>query len=84
MNRDRVISLADGPEYPVAVIAFYDKFQERITGIKTVQERSSILSDMQQDFERGVRQEPQNRDKLSEVYQLLKRKCWEVGLRGNG
>ena len=40
--------------------------------------------EMQQDFETEVRQEPQNRDKLSEVYQLLKRKCWEVGLFGNG
>lgn len=28
--------------------------------------------------------EQRNRDKLSEVYQLLKRKCWEVGLFGNG
>lgn len=83
MNRNKVISLADAPGCPVAVIAFYDKFQERITDIKTMEQRNNILSDMQQDFERGVRQEPQNRDKLSEIYQLLKRKCWEGGLRGN-
>lgn len=79
-----IISLADAPGCPAAVTAFYDRYRERITGIKTVQERNSILSDMQQDFEAEVRQEPQNRDKLSEVYQLLKRKCWEVGLFGNG
>ena len=84
MNRDKVISLADAPGCPAAVTAFYDRYRERITGIKTVQERNSILSDMQQDFEAEVRQEPQNRDKLSEVYQLLKRKCWEAGLCGNG
>lgn len=84
MNRNKVISLADAPECPVAVTAFYDRFQERITGIKTVEQRNNILSDMQQYFEREAREEPQNRDKLSEIYQLLKRKCWEVGLCGNG
>ena len=78
------ISLADAPECPAAITAFYDRYRERITGIKTVQERSGILSDMQQDFEAEGRQEPQNRDKLSEIYQLLKRKCWEVGQFGNG
>lgn len=84
MNRNKVISLADAPECPAAVTAFYDRYRERITGIKTVEQRNNILSEMQQDFETEVRQEPQNRDKLSEVYQLLKRKCWEVGLFGNG
>lgn len=75
-----MIDLADVPECPAAVTAFYDRFRERITVIKTIEQRNDILSDMQQDFEREVRQEPQNRDKLSEVYQLLKRKCWEVEL----
>ncbi len=84
MNRDKAISLADAPGLPAASMAFYDRYRERITGIKTVEQRNNILSEMQQDFEREVRQEPQNRDKLSEVYQLLKRKCWEVGLFGNG
>ena len=84
MNRDKAIGLADAPGLPAASMAFYDRYRERITGIKTVEQRNNILSEMQQDFEREVRQEPQNRDKLSEVYQLLKRKCWEVGLFGNG
>lgn len=84
MNRNKVISLADAPECPAAVTAFYDRYREGITCIKRVDQRSNILSEMQQDFETEVRQEPQNRDKLSEVYQLLKRKCWEVGLCGNG
>lgn len=82
--RNRVIGLEDVPECSAAGVAFYNRFRERITGIKTVQERSGILSDMQRDFEIGARREPQNRDILSEVYQLLKRKCWEVGLFGNG
>lgn len=59
-------------------LGFYDRFRERIAGIKTVEERNSILSDMQEDFTRQVRNEPDNRDKLSEVYQLLKQKCWEA------
>lgn len=84
MNRDKAISLADAPGLPAASMAFYDRYRERITGIECVEQRNNILSEMQQDFEREVRQEPQNRDKLSEVYQLLKRKCWEVGLFGNG
>lgn len=84
MNRNKVISLADAPGCPAATTTFYDRYRERITGIKTVEQRNNILSEMQQDFETEVRQEPQNRDKLSEVYQLLKRKCWEVGLFGNG
>lgn len=84
MNNNKIISLADAPGLPAAVTAFYDRYRERITGIKTVEQRNNILSEMQQDFERKVRQEPQDRDKLSEVYQLLKRKCWEVGLCGNG
>lgn len=59
-------------------LGFYDRFRERIAGIKTIEERNSILSDMQEDFTRQVRNEPDNRDKLSRVYQLLKMKCWEV------
>ena len=78
MNNNKIISLADAPGLPAAVTAFYDRYRERITGIKMVEQRNNILSEMQQDFETEVRQEPQNRDKLSEVYQLLKRKCWEV------
>lgn len=78
MNKNKIIGLADAPGLPAASMAFYDRYRERITGIKMVEQRNNILSEMQQDFERKVRQEPQDRDKLSEVYQLLKRKCWEV------
>lgn len=84
MNRDKAIRLADAPGLPAASMAFYDRYRERITVIETVGQRNNILSEMQQDFETEVRQDPQNRDKLSEVYQLLKRKCWEVDLFGNG
>ena len=79
-----IIDLEDTPDYPLAVTAFYDQFWKKISDVETVEQRNNILSDMQQYFEREVRREPQNRDKLSEIYQLLKRKCWEVSLCGNG
>ena len=84
MSKSIIVSLVDAPLCPDVVTAFYDRFQGKIADIKTMEQRNHILSDMQQYFEREVRQEPQNRDKLSEIYQLLKRKCWEVGSRGNG
>ncbi len=77
------IDLADVPECPATVTAFYDKYRGTIAEVETIGQRNHILSEMQRDFERGVRQEPQNRNKLSEVYQLLKWKCWEVELSGN-
>lgn len=83
MNRSRVISLADAPGCPAVITAFYDRYRGKIAEVETVQQRNNILSEMQQDFEREVRQEPQNRDRLSEVYQLLKQKCWEIRLCGN-
>ena len=57
---------------------FYDKFRPQIADVRTVQERNGILSDMSELFERVVRDEPDCRDQLSEVYQLLKMKCWEA------
>ena len=84
MSKSRIISLADASLCPVAVTEFYDRYREKITRIETVEQRNNILSDMQQSFEREVKRELRNRDKLSEIYQLLKRKCWEVGLCGNG
>lgn len=77
MNRNKVISLADAPKCPAAATAFYSRYQERISGIKTVNQRNDALSDMQQDFEAGVRREPQNRNQLSEIYALLKQRVWE-------
>lgn len=60
------------------IMWFYDKFRPQIADVRTVQERNGILSDMSELFERVVRDEPDCRDQLSEVYQLLKRKCWEA------
>ena len=76
MNRDKAIRLADAPGLPAASMAFYDRYRGKIAEVESVEQRNNILSEMQQDFETEVRQEPQIRDKLSEVYQLLKRKCW--------
>lgn len=78
MNRNRVIDIADAEPRSVAVTAFYDRYRERITGIKTVEQRNGILSDMQEDFTRHVRNNPHSRNELSEAYQLLKKECWEV------
>lgn len=83
MNRDRVISLADAPGCYAAITAFYNRYQRKIAEIETIQQRNDILSDMQQDFERQIQQEPQNRNGLSEAYQLLKQECWKVCLCGN-
>lgn len=83
MNRNRIIRLEDVPECPAAVIAFYDQYRGKIAMIESIEQRNSILADMQRDFEIKARQEPQNRDNLSEIYQLLKRKCWEADLCGN-
>lgn len=82
MSGNKSISLADAPECPAAAAAFYDRFRERITGIETVEQRNDILSDMQETFETEVRRSPWDRDVLSEIYQLLKAKCWEVSFRG--
>lgn len=83
MNRNRIIRLEDVPECPAAVTAFYDQYRGKIVMIESIEQRNSILADMQRNFEISVRQEPWNR-KLSEIYQLLKRKCWEADLCGNG
>lgn len=46
MNNNKIISLADAPGLPAAVTAFYDRYRERITGIKTVEQRNNILSEV--------------------------------------
>lgn len=79
INSDRIASLAEFPACP-ATVAFYDRYHGRIATVKDIEQRNSILADMQQDFETKVRQDPQNRNALSGIYQLLKQKCMEVVL----
>ena len=43
MNRDKAIGLADAPGLPAASMAFYDRYRERITGIKTVGQRNNFF-----------------------------------------
>lgn len=57
---------------------FCNKFRGQIAEIRTADQRNRVLSDMQEDFVRQVRHEPDNRNQLSEAYQLLKRECWEM------
>ena len=75
-----IIDLANVPDCPDSVVTFYDKYRSRIADIETTVQRNDILSDMEECFREYVRMEPQIRDKLSEIYQLLKKKCWEVEL----
>lgn len=74
----RVKALSDVKRCSPTIMWFYDKFMPRIADIKTVQQRNSILSDMEEQFRKCVLHEPDSRDNLSRVYQLLKKKCWEV------
>ena len=74
----RVKALSEVKHCSPTIKWFYDKFKPQIADVRTVQERNGILSDMSELFERVVRDEPNCRDQLSEVYQLLKMKCWEV------
>lgn len=83
MNGNRIFDLAYTPWCPAAVAAFYDRYREKIADIGTIAQRNEILSEMEERFREYVRREPQIRDELSKIYELLKVKCWEVGLHGN-
>lgn len=72
-----VIQLSDVKNCPMAG-NFYHRYREPISRIKTIDQRNNMLSVMQEDFERYVRAYPQERNELSETYQLLKRKCMEA------
>ena len=74
---NHIIKLSDVKSSPIAC-NFYDRYREPISRINTLDQRNNMLSVMQEDFERHVRAYPQERDELSETYQLLKRKCMEV------
>ncbi len=57
---------------------FYDRFINRVSEVKTVEQRNRVLSDMQEGFTECVRNEPRNRNALSEQYQQLKAMCWRA------
>ena len=74
----KVKALSDVKRCLPTIMWFYDKFMPRIADIRTIQQRNGILSDMEEQFRMCVLHEPNCRDDLSKVYQLLKQKCWEV------
>lgn len=74
---NRVAGLTEIPVCPATVAAFYDRYRGRIAGA-AAERLPGILGDMQEDFERAVRQNPQIRDELAAVYEVLKIKCREV------
>lgn len=57
---------------------FYDRFINQVSEVKTVEQRNRVLSDMSEDFTECVRNEPKNRNVLSEQYQRLKAICWRA------
>lgn len=69
----------EGDENMNCAETFYNKFKNKVSEIMTPDQRSKVLSDMAEYFEKHVRSEPENRNQLSEVYQQLKLQCWEVG-----
>lgn len=78
-----VIDLADVEDCPHSVNVFYSVFSQKIACIRTVRNRNKVLEDMSRHLKMIVRDEPENRDELSQVYELLKNRCWEMGLYGN-
>lgn len=56
-------------------IEFENCFRYRISGIKTVQQKNDILSQMEEAFREAVRNKPSFRDELSKVYEELKIQC---------
>lgn len=73
-----IIALSDVPRCSCEVTGFYDRYRPKIAYIQTVSQRNSLLSDMQEDFERHIVAYPEERNEYSEIYQLLKRKCMEA------
>lgn len=59
-------------------VNFYDRFINRVSEVKTAEQRNRVLSDMQEDFTECVRNESRNRNTLSEQYQQLKAMCWRA------
>lgn len=56
-------------------IDFYNCFSYKISCIKTVAEKNTILSDMEETFREAVINKPDCRNELSRVYQSLKVQC---------
>lgn len=73
-----IIQLSDAPNCSCEVSMFYHRYRPQIADVQTLNQRNSLLSAMQEDFERYVRAYPQERNEYSETYQLLKRKLMEV------
>lgn len=61
-----------------SVLYLYDHYRPLIADIRTAGERDAILAQMKERYEWYVQYEPENADQLTEVYQLLTRKCLQV------
>jgi len=77
-NEKGTMQLSDAEPCSAAASAFYDRYRTKLCDIGSTAQRNDILSAMQQDFEEEVRRNPQERNELSEIYELLKIKCCEV------
>lgn len=54
---------------------FYNCYSYKISCIKSMEDKNNILSEMQEIFQEAVRNMPECRNELSEIYQSLKIKC---------
>ncbi len=59
-------------------IDFQNCFSYKISCIKSIAEKNIVLSEMQDTFQEAVRNKPDCRNELSEVYQSLKIQCEEA------
>lgn len=60
------------------VIYFYNTFSYDISRIRTAAQKVDVLSRMEETFRQAVRNKPEIRNELSEVYQSLKVQCEKV------
>lgn len=54
---------------------FYNCYSYKISCIRSIEDKNSVLSEMCETFQEAVRNMPRCRDELSRVYQALKIKC---------
>lgn len=74
-----VIQLSDVPACAASATCLYDCYGSLIADIRTANERDAVMAEMTDRYEWYIQHEPENADQLTEVYQLLRRKCLQAG-----
>ncbi len=73
-----VIDASDVPVCAASALCLYDRYRPAIADIRTADERDAVLSQMKERFEWYLQHEPENAEQLTEIYQLLRRKCLQA------